>query len=79
MHYRTGKYAVCRRVRPSFSPEILQAGAVKELKQVIALFLAGFDTIGHANSAIHLCHLDLYFFFVKTKYKQSRRKVKTKA
>ena len=27
--YRTGKYTVCRRVRASFSPEILQAGAVK--------------------------------------------------
>ena len=30
--YRIGKYTVCRRVRPSFSPEILQAGAVKGLK-----------------------------------------------
>ena len=29
--YRTGKYTVCRRVRASFSPEILQAGAVKGL------------------------------------------------
>ena len=28
---RTGKYTVCRHVRASFSPEILQAGAVKEL------------------------------------------------
>ena len=27
--YRTGKYTVCRRVRASFSPDILQAGAVK--------------------------------------------------
>ena len=27
--YRTRKYTVCRRVRSSFSPEILQAGAVK--------------------------------------------------
>ena len=30
--YRTGKYMVCRRVPASFSPEILQAGAVKGLK-----------------------------------------------
>ena len=29
--YRTGKYTVCRRVRASFSPEILQAGTVKGL------------------------------------------------
>ena len=29
--YRTGKYTVCRRVRAFFSPEILQAGAVKGL------------------------------------------------
>ena len=29
--YRTGKYTVCRRVHASFSPEILQAGAVKGL------------------------------------------------
>ena len=31
MCYRTGKYTVCRRVRASFSPEILQAVAVKGL------------------------------------------------
>ena len=29
MCYRTGKNAVCRRVRASFSPEIVQAEAVK--------------------------------------------------
>ena len=29
--YRTGKYTVCRRVRAFFSPDILQAGAVKGL------------------------------------------------
>ena len=29
--YRTGKYTVCRRVRASFSPDILQAVAVKGL------------------------------------------------
>ena len=29
--YRTGKYTVCRRFRASFSPENLQAGAVKGL------------------------------------------------
>ena len=32
MSYRTGKYAVCGRVRASFSPEITQAEAVKGLK-----------------------------------------------
>ena len=31
MHYRTRKYAVCGSVRPSFNPEILQAGALKVL------------------------------------------------
>ena len=31
MCYGTGKYTLCRRVRPSFSPEILQARAVKGL------------------------------------------------
>ena len=31
MCYRTGKYTVCRRVRTYFSPELLQAGAVKGL------------------------------------------------
>ena len=31
MCYKTGKYTVCRRVRAFFSPEILQAGAVKGL------------------------------------------------
>ena len=30
--YRTRKYTVCRGIRASFSPEILQAGAVKGLK-----------------------------------------------
>ena len=32
MCYRTGKYTVRRRVRASFSPEILQAVAVKGFK-----------------------------------------------
>ena len=31
MCYRTGEYTVCRRVRASFSPEILKAVAVKGL------------------------------------------------
>ena len=31
--YRTGKYTACRRVRASFSPEIVQAGAVKGLRE----------------------------------------------
>ena len=33
--HRTGKYTVCRRVRASFSPEILQAVAVKELMKLM--------------------------------------------
>ena len=35
MYYRTRKYYVCRHVHASFSPEILQAGAVKGLKAQI--------------------------------------------
>ena len=35
--YRTGKYTVCRRVRVSFSPEILQALAVKGLSSLNAV------------------------------------------
>ena len=31
--YRTGKYTVCRRVRASFSPEIVQAEVVKGLME----------------------------------------------
>ena len=31
MRHRSGKYTVCRLVRAAFSPEILQAGAVKGL------------------------------------------------
>ena len=37
MCYRTGKYAACRRVRASFSTEILQAWTVKGLIQKLGL------------------------------------------
>ena len=36
---RTGKYTVCRRVRATFSPEILEAGAVKGLKWLSSLHI----------------------------------------
>ena len=36
--YRTGKYTVCRRVRASFSLEILQAVTVKGLKEVLTIY-----------------------------------------
>ena len=39
MCYRTGKYTVCRRVPASFSPEMLQAGAVEGLTALLALLL----------------------------------------
>ena len=39
MCYRTGEYTVCRRVRASFSPEILQSGAVNGLRMVRGLVL----------------------------------------
>ena len=35
--YSTGKYTVCRRVRVSFSPEILQALAVKGLIPILGI------------------------------------------
>ena len=34
----TGKYTVCRRVRASFSPEIVQAGTVRGLTPLGLLF-----------------------------------------
>ena len=33
--YRTGKYTVCRRIRAFFSPDILQAVAVKGLSKFL--------------------------------------------
>ena len=35
--YRSGKYTVCRRLRTSFSPAILQAGAVKGLSVMVVV------------------------------------------
>ena len=35
---RTGKYTICRRLGVLFSPEILQAGAVKGLTLYVLLF-----------------------------------------
>ena len=40
--YRTGKYTVCRHVYESFSPEILQAGAVKGLMLPFNIFSVSF-------------------------------------
>ena len=37
--YRTGKYTVCRRVRASFSPEILPIVAVKGLISTEVVYL----------------------------------------
>ena len=37
MRHRTGKYHVYRRVRASFSPEILQAVAVKGLSLMVVV------------------------------------------
>ena len=45
MCYRTGKYTVCRRVRASFSPEGLQAGAVNGLMSgVVESYITGDKT-----------------------------------
>ena len=35
MCHRTGKYTVCRHVRASFSPDILQAGAVEGVRAIV--------------------------------------------
>ena len=53
MCYRTEKCTVCRRVRASFSPEILQAGAVKGL----SWGNAGFSIV----SCVGLLHRIIYF------------------
>ena len=49
MGYRTGKYTVCRRVRASFSLEILQAVAVKGLKEVLTIYLFFQKKKGHGK------------------------------
>ena len=46
--YRTGKYTVCKRVSASFSPEILQAGALRGLIKTENLALL-------KQNADHLC------------------------
>ena len=43
MGYRTGKYTVCRRVRTSFSPGILQVGTVKGLNKNLFKTRQGLD------------------------------------
>ena len=48
MCYRTGKYTICRCIHPSFSPEVLQAGAVKGLKAFMAFRIGAVNvTIEH--------------------------------
>ena len=62
--YRTGKYTVCRRVRASFIPEVLRAGAVKGLitavlsvKATLALLTGGGGGGGGLWLAHHLTSL----------------------
>ena len=55
MCYRTGKYAVCTEAHPchvSFSPEILQAGAVKGLK-VDRWWSLQLVRTGHSRHIVH--------------------------
>ena len=54
MGCRAGKYTVCSRVRVSFSPEILQAGAVKGL-----MFVALFATQAVQTFLVSLVHTGL--------------------
>ena len=49
--YRTGKYAVCRRGRASFSPKILQAGAVKGFS--LFVFFSHWHVKGLSSKRIH--------------------------
>ena len=57
MSYRTGNDTVCIRVRASFSPEILQAAAVKELIIVII-------SLSHVTG-LHHCTTSHYHIFVR--------------
>ena len=52
--YKTGKYTVCRRIRASFSPEIVQAGAVKVLS-ACAWFKQSSFTVTPPHSYTYLC------------------------
>ena len=45
MCHGTGKYTVCRHTRESFSPEILQAGAMKGLMTVLVDNTANIKTM----------------------------------
>ena len=51
------KKTVCRRVRASFSPEILQAGAVKGLKSKLGALKTDLDA-GNAQSTIFFLQTD---------------------
>ena len=51
MRYWTGKYTVCRCARASFSPEIVQAAAVKGLSVVV-------DVDGTVTVVVHCLHPD---------------------
>ena len=48
-----GKYTLCRRVRASFSPEILQAGAAKGLKSKFGALKTALDA-GNAQGTTFL-------------------------
>ena len=63
MCYRTGKHAVCRRVPASFSPEMLQAWAVKGLILRIALILLSLLTCSLLSFFLLLFFFSFFFFF----------------
>ena len=56
MCYRAERYSVCRRIRASFSPEILQAGAVKGLSRCVI----GLKDILFAGAFVHLSARKFY-------------------
>ena len=59
----TGKYTVCRRVRASFSPEILHAWAVKRFssKRIsLKADVIGPENILFAGASVHLSAQKLY-------------------
>ena len=62
--YRSGKYTVCRRVRASFSPEMLQAGDVKGLRRPLKQTIK--NAICKLSEQIYFCgnvQVFMYVFF----------------
>ena len=71
--YKTGKYTVCRRVPASFSPQILQAGAVKGLIIIIIMATTAV-TINVFFTISVVSHLPVALMAATTKLATTREK-----